>query len=103
MRISDWSSDVCSSVLKLALFLVPASRPGVTATALPNIARAPLYRVDFDLPLAELARVGDGDGAAIFDETIARAAVLVAAQEIGRASCRERVCQTCRSRWSPYH
>src|SRR3546814_8174768 len=23
--------------------------------------------------------------------------------EIGRASCRERVCQTCRSRWSPYH
>src|SRR3546814_6839481 len=25
------------------------------------------------------------------------------AQEIGRASCRERVCQTCRSRWSPDH
>src|SRR3546814_2972563 len=23
--------------------------------------------------------------------------------EIGRASCRERVCSTCRSRWSPYH
>src|SRR3546814_12880503 len=23
--------------------------------------------------------------------------------EIGRASCRERVCQSCRSRWSPYH
>src|SRR3546814_15232798 len=22
--------------------------------------------------------------------------------EIGRASCRERVCSTCRSRWSPY-
>src|SRR3546814_19473413 len=22
---------------------------------------------------------------------------------IGRASCRERVCHTCRSRWSPYH
>src|SRR3546814_18310116 len=24
-------------------------------------------------------------------------------REIGRASCRERVCHTCRSRWSPYH
>src|SRR3546814_16986306 len=24
-------------------------------------------------------------------------------KEIGRASCRERVCSTCRSRWSPYH
>src|SRR3546814_17604452 len=23
--------------------------------------------------------------------------------QIGRASCRERVCSTCRSRWSPYH
>src|SRR3546814_11157396 len=23
--------------------------------------------------------------------------------EIGRASCRERVCRTCKSRWSPYH
>src|SRR3546814_20839677 len=23
-------------------------------------------------------------------------------REIGRASCRERVCRTCRSRWSPY-
>src|SRR3546814_820546 len=23
--------------------------------------------------------------------------------EIGRASCRERVCRTCRSRWSAYH
>src|SRR3546814_17579550 len=25
-----------------------------------------------------------------------------AAGQIGRASCRERVCRTCRSRWSPY-
>src|SRR3546814_17780648 len=24
-------------------------------------------------------------------------------EEIGRASCRERVCRTCRSRWSPHH
>src|SRR3546814_16388834 len=32
-----------------------------------------------------------------FDEAMARSA------EIGRASCRERVCQTCRSRLSPYH
>src|SRR3546814_15227267 len=23
--------------------------------------------------------------------------------QIGRTSCRDRVCQTCRSRWSPYH
>src|SRR3546814_16366293 len=28
---------------------------------------------------------------------------LVPTEEIGRASCRERVVSTCRSRWSPYH
>src|SRR3546814_18609896 len=28
---------------------------------------------------------------------------MVRGEEIGRASCRERVCSTCRSRWSPCH
>src|SRR3546814_13925970 len=27
----------------------------------------------------------------------------LALHQIGRASCRERWCRTCRSRWSPYH
>src|SRR3546814_14484894 len=27
----------------------------------------------------------------------------LAPDEIGSASCRERVCHTCSSRWSPYH
>src|SRR3546814_20528179 len=29
--------------------------------------------------------------------------ILSGYHEIGRASCRERVCSTCRSRWAPYH
>ena len=29
--------------------------------------------------------------------------IAAAQREIGRASCRERVSQLCRSRWSPYH
>src|SRR3546814_14702458 len=41
--------------VKLALFLVPASRPGVTAPALPTISRAPLYPLAFHLPLPQLA------------------------------------------------
>src|SRR3546814_8744478 len=28
---------------------------------------------------------------------------MAAAAKIGRASCRARVCSTCRSRWAPYH
>src|SRR3546814_5409576 len=61
MRISDWSSDVCSSDL------------------LPR-ARSPSGSRNDDQPKRR--------------QTLA---------QIGRASCRERVCQSCRSRWSPYH
>src|SRR3546814_4855315 len=61
MRISDWSSDVCSSDL-------------------------PLRRGRVTRPLNMGVRGG---------------AVLLT--EIGRASCRERVVSTCRSRWSRYH
>src|SRR3546814_1836617 len=71
MRISDWSSDVCSSDL------VPA-------------------------PHADADIVGDAQ-----PRPRAQQAVGFLLQhmigEIGRESCRERVCQTCRSRWSPYH
>src|SRR3546814_15565750 len=34
---------------------------------------------------------------------LAAISLMVAIAKIGRASCRERVCSTCRSRWSPYH
>src|SRR3546814_3620665 len=64
MRISDWSSDVCSSDLPLRIIAEPGARffhePGLHAQV-----------QDF----ADL-----GDAFAIHDE-------------IGRASCRERVCQ----------
>src|SRR3546814_1036746 len=61
MRISDWSSDVCSSDLR-----------HVQQVAVEGVV------------LLYLLQVGEQ-------------------HEIGRASCRERVCHTCRSRWSPYH
>src|SRR3546814_4192169 len=74
MRISDWSSDVCSSDLG-----APDLRP-------PPRARA------------------TGRSAGRVDRARARAAVLHRLHgQIGRASCRERGVSTCRSRWSPYH
>lgn len=66
----------------LALLLVDAAHPGVTLSAQPNISRSPLYRVDFDVPADDLVPVS-GDAAAAFEETIARAAVLLAAQVAG--------------------
>src|SRR3546814_16377113 len=76
VRISDWSSDVCSSDL----------------TGGSSWIESP-----------------DGDGLFVTGLLVLDGAeVLQVAQEtddeeIGRASCRERVCQTCRSRGSPYY
>ena len=36
-------------------------------------------------------------------QTISLAKTLGVAKQIGRASCREKCVQPCRSRWSPYH
>src|SRR3546814_6771765 len=73
MRISDWSSDVCSSDLHYL-----DGRPSDH----PRFLEDGLYAKHLRRWLAH------------FDaEQI----------KIGRASCRERVFSTCRSRWSPYH
>src|SRR3546814_19199497 len=77
MRISDWSSDVCSSDL-LAQDLDLAHAPIGAQHC--HVARAPAV-LDMDVDaVAEFLRAGD-------DRSEARA------REIGRASCRERVCQ----------
>src|SRR3546814_1257238 len=70
MRISDWSSDVCSSDL-----------------------------VATDPAAGGFHQSQRGVGG---DRRIDRAAATFE-HKIGRASCRERVVSTCRSRWSPYH
>src|SRR3546814_16817885 len=93
MRISDWSSDVCSSDLS------------------PRPAAAERFE-QVDLIVGD-ARVGIGERAARVGqrafgieqiERIDRALELLRARdrggEIGSASCRETCVGTCRSRWS---
>src|SRR3546814_1400045 len=101
MRISDWSSDVCSSDLHaLALarnaigrlnhhkpvqlqrrpFAEPLYDPQELNGIIPNDTRKP-----YDVREV-IARVVDGSE---FDEFKAR----FGTTQIGRASCRERVCQ----------
>src|SRR3546814_9231095 len=70
MRISDWSSDVCSS----DLMAVRANKQNGTGLALVPRAVNPLYR---DVVAATTPAQG------IEQQFV----------EIGRASCRERVCQ----------
>src|SRR3546814_2599630 len=84
MRISDWSSDVCSSDL------LGGHRPAAGDRAA-EIAGDDLAEPDRVLHRQRLVEAVGG----------AHLGLLLGA-EIGRASCREECVSTCRSRWSPY-
>src|SRR3546814_4236186 len=79
MRISDWSSDVCSSDLTVGQRVVTLDLkdPADRAVAARELSRADLMLTA--MRPSALVKLG-------LDE-------LTAANQIGRASCRERVCQ----------
>src|SRR3546814_15865406 len=111
MRISEWSSDVCSSDL------ADAARPD-TETTVP--AQAPAADASATAPVAADAAAGASDQTAdigiaevivtarrkseslqdvpqtvnaVSNETLQKLNIQKFEDEIGRASCRERVCQ----------
>src|SRR3546814_20780618 len=103
MRISDWSSDVFSSDLRiLQAVIVFADRLEARfAVAASRI----LVRVIFhrELAIARLQRRIVG-GALDFEQLViidVETHGLLMPLKIGRASCREECVSTCRSRWSP--
>src|SRR3546814_1796643 len=79
MRISDWSSDVCSSDLPLVAF----DRVEIIGVDLGTLLQ---------LVRATVSRLAEQNLAQTIIDVILEDALLVG-QEIGRASCRERVCQ----------
>src|SRR3546814_9305265 len=84
MRISDWSSDVCSSDL-VDQHVVRGEAPGV----------AQRQRVRAEVGVAQHGALGAPGGAAGVED---RSQVVAVARhdaglQIGRASCRDRVCQ----------
>src|SRR3546814_11956111 len=97
MRISDWSSDVCSSDLidrhphVAAQGMVAEWRDQVVPGKDP-LSNAPIVRIDFTVTAAEQCQASvmlldlEGNVAVLLD-------VLIGLGKIGRASCRERVCQ----------
>src|SRR3546814_7446918 len=93
LRISDWSSDVCSSDL-MNLRIRRCELADTLAAAAARRAR--LITVADHHDLADQQRTvphhgGDGAGLRAGADWIGR--VLHVAAEIGRAPCRERVCQ----------
>src|SRR3546814_8046834 len=92
MRISDWSSDVCSSDLRhprqcdhrtLAILDHLGGEAGGRRPSLVGDAQRPLVAPEFQQP------VDEGAGAARPVDPLRHRAAL----ELGRASCRESVCQ----------
>src|SRR3546814_14345547 len=97
MRISDWSSDVCSSDLLPAYVLVKVLTPGFYArkdTKTPVKTAVVVLVVNVALNFILIAYFGVV-GLAIATAICAwlHCAMLYAILKIGRASCRERVCQ----------
>src|SRR3546814_3529688 len=80
MRISDWSSDVCSSDLSLETVLAPMVMS--TLVASPGTVAADQVPCGTTKRQLKSPIVMSGDEIAT-----------VVLDEIGRASCRERVCQ----------
>src|SRR3546814_4164836 len=84
MRISDWSSDVCSSDL------VPVVLPEAIVA---ELLATPGVELCIDIARREVV-LPDGRRQAFALDDFARVCLLEGVdQQIGRASCRERVCQ----------
>src|SRR3546814_13973740 len=104
MRISDWSSDVCSSDLAAVLIFLQLrsvlgrrtgnEKPPADPFSAREAAKAP---ASDDGKVVTLPRRDGSDEDRLADiDNFAK-------PEIGRASCREECVSTCRSRWWTYH
>src|SRR3546814_19517653 len=104
MRISDWSSDVCSSDLAAEfdqLIRTLSDTLGLTVVMVTHDLDS-LYSISdrvavvADQKIVEVSPIAELERS---DHPWIRAFL----GEIGRASCRDRECRTCSSRWSTYH
>src|SRR3546814_15547411 len=100
MRISDWSSDVCSS--DLAIMLAAMMLHGVNPGPLLFLTDPSMvYTIFAAMIIANLLMIGAGIGVAQFFSTLMRTPPAVLARSEERRVGKECV-RTCRSRWSPY-
>src|SRR3546814_13192321 len=107
MRISDWSSDVCSS--DLAIEEMNRSSQSTILKKIDELFGERFGQEERRILKDRYDRRNTSGGDLLIKPgsgTIYAPAIAVSkheAQQIGRASCRERVVRTCRSRWSPLH
>src|SRR3546814_9971055 len=97
MRISDWSSDVCSSDLLKKKLGEDMAGYRILGACNPKMAHQALRiepRVGAMLPCNVILREVDGGvEVSVIDPVASMQAIENAELKIGRAPCRERVCQ----------
>src|SRR3546814_20594960 len=97
MRISDWSSDVCSSDLRQDHQAYLREHPDMIPLATEEFLRAYAAVTTFRICVKEIeiagVRVMPGDRVAMSTTLAGRDEGKYDKPKIGRASCRERVCQ----------
>src|SRR3546814_21185992 len=109
MRISDWSSDVCSSDLNIESRApaspAPVFMPGTgfrefsDGTAIR--ASGPVLHLVNDFHGAELGSAGDGTARKHRLDDFGKRRIAIDRTEERRVG--KECVSTCRSRWSPYH
>src|SRR3546814_12354751 len=97
MRISDWSSDVCSSDLVQVFGTDYETRDGTCIrdyVHVCDLADAHLRALEYSRqqPGFHKFNLGNGAGYTVL-EVLGAAESVVGREQIGRASCRESVCQ----------
>src|SRR3546814_14997326 len=97
MRISDWSSDVCSSDLIKALWIM-ATNPVVSLPDADRVREA-LRRCDFVVVSDVVASTDTGQLAHLLLPALAWGEKDRSEERRVGKEC----VSTCRSRWSPYH
>src|SRR3546814_2300499 len=100
MRISDWSSDVCSSDLFQLKARIEAGLLGGNDQRTDGRVFAkqrslrPAHQLDMiEIDEVQPAEANMGEEDIVDDEPDARFRAVIVGVEIGRASCWERVCQ----------
>src|SRR3546814_2943009 len=111
MRISDWSSDVCSSDLADLIVVEGAGSPAEVNLRAGDIANMGFAEAA-DLPVVLIADIDRGGviaslvgSHAVLGEAEARRVAGYVVNKFGSEERRvgKECVSTCRSRWSPYH